>query len=256
MSGSGSNEYTASKFNTPGIHEWTRYHGIYGNSSIIDIDSKGNLYVSGTSDQGQRDITTLKYDSSGNEIWTRYVDGELHDEDWGEDVKITRDDQIIVTGQRDEKFYTIAYDSNGNTLWDKEYDINDSTECESNFIGFDCKGNVYVSGHCHYRIGYQHIPDVVTTIQYRRTEPLTCPGDEEEQPDELTVLPNLTDDYVIVSGIKEEIDFRLYNMLGVEVLATPLSAPSQTIILSHLPPGMYAYVLGNKLQVGKLILQY
>ena len=80
----------------------------------IDIDSQDNIIVSGNTFNliGKDDYYLIKYDSNGNELWKRNYDSGGDDIAYG--VSIDSQDNIIVTGQASDCYYTIKYEKKGN----------------------------------------------------------------------------------------------------------------------------------------------
>ncbi|MBU1167889.1 hypothetical protein KKC60_05820, partial [Patescibacteria group bacterium] len=87
----------------------------------LTTDSQNNVIITGLSDSS---FYTIKYNSSGNKLWSQKISSTSHNEAW--DVVVDSNDNIIVTGQAyagwRTNFYTIKYDSSGNTLWSRSYD--------------------------------------------------------------------------------------------------------------------------------------
>ena len=81
-------EFITLKFNSSGVLQWaTPYNG--STSSIdyanhIVVDSDGNSYVTGWSGGANNlhDMTTIKYDPNGNELWVKRYNGSADDNDY------------------------------------------------------------------------------------------------------------------------------------------------------------------------------
>jgi hypothetical protein len=81
------------------------------------VDCAGKAYVTGYSQSGnywQFDYATLKYDSSGNEMWIRRYDGPDHNRDYGVALAVDGSHCVYVTGQSygsgtDYDYATIKY---------------------------------------------------------------------------------------------------------------------------------------------------
>jgi hypothetical protein len=82
----GVTDLTITKFDNLGQRLWTVQHGaatVTMSYPQIDIDTDGNMviasYTNGSFDgqtiQGTQDISTLKFDSEGNHLWTRLIGG-------------------------------------------------------------------------------------------------------------------------------------------------------------------------------------
>jgi hypothetical protein len=128
----------------------------------IALDDDGYVYVAGSSNSGSddysganRNIHLIKYDSSGNVIWTQTYDGGLND--GAQDVALDGAGNVYVTGYSNQgadnsvganrDFITIKYDSSGNVIppWPQTYDSGDSQDM-AHAIAVDASGNVYVTG--------------------------------------------------------------------------------------------------------------
>jgi hypothetical protein len=94
------------KYNSSGNQLWARFIGTAGNdsSSGIVIDKSQNIYISGyvtgslsgNTQLGGSDAVILKYDSSGNQIWSRQIGGT--NDDVFSDIVIDSENSLILTG--------------------------------------------------------------------------------------------------------------------------------------------------------------
>ncbi|UCE36875.1 MAG: SBBP repeat-containing protein [Thermoplasmata archaeon] len=151
------NDYVTVKYDANGIEQWVaRYNGpgnSYDSATKIRVDSLGNIYVTGYS-EGNRtdwDYGTIKYDSSGNELWVARYNGPGNGEDGASDMVLDSSGNIYVTGLSegvgtDNDFATIAYDSLGNELWVARYNSPQNDSDVSGHIDIDEFGNIYVTG--------------------------------------------------------------------------------------------------------------
>jgi hypothetical protein len=80
--GSGtSDDYATIKYDPSGNEIWVaRYNGPGNNNDYpvsLAVDGAGNVYVTGSSygSGTNNDYATIKYDSSGNELWAAHYDG-------------------------------------------------------------------------------------------------------------------------------------------------------------------------------------
>ena len=82
---------------------WTRTHNGTANQDDcgygIAVDSSGNVYVTGCEEViGEKhNIWVRKYDSDGNELWTRTYSGTAHDDD-GYGIAVDGSGNVYVTG--------------------------------------------------------------------------------------------------------------------------------------------------------------
>ena len=170
--GSGLDIYL-SKYSPAGNFIWeVRYNGSGNNADIphaLCVDNTGNVIVSGEStEQGTgRDITTLKYNSSGNLIWERSINGNRSSDDRGADVHADDSGNIFVLGTVSDSisffdFLTAKFSPSGALLWSRTYNgpVNGNDLASS--MSADRAGNIIVTGSS---LGAGTINDFVT-IKY------------------------------------------------------------------------------------------
>lgn len=156
-----------SKYDSSGALQWTRLTGTAGIaiSRGIGIDSNGYIYVAGLASgsvDGQphvslNDIVLMKYDSSGNKVWTRMLGSTGYDECYG--LAIDGNDNIYLAGMTDGDLDGIAnpggpgssagfitkYDTGGNRQWTRLAGVSGGVvRCEA--VCVDSIGNAYVTG--------------------------------------------------------------------------------------------------------------
>jgi hypothetical protein len=149
-------DYLTVKYDSSGNELWKRrYNGPVNEDDLataIDVNSLGNVYVTGYSIgiDSEADFATIKYDTSGNEIWVRRYNGSGNRSDIAHAMVVDDSGNVYITGssQGNETRYdyaTIKYDQLGNELWVRRYDragLNES----SNAIALDYSDNIYVTG--------------------------------------------------------------------------------------------------------------
>jgi uncharacterized delta-60 repeat protein len=167
-------DYTTIKYDSEGNELWVaRYNGPNNDSdwpTAIALDSIGNVYVTGHSEGigTSYDYATIKYDSSGNELWVARYNGPCNGADKAEAIAIDISGNVYITGGslqsgKDSDFATIKYDQNGNELWVARYDSHAGDYGDfGRDITLDLSGNVYVTG---YSMGISTKEDYVT-IKY------------------------------------------------------------------------------------------
>jgi len=151
------------KYDSDGNELWTRQLGSPGRDRGrgVGVDGSGNLYVvgeafgafPGQARLGLYDAFVLKYDSDGNELWTRQFGTQGNDAALG--IAIDAADNVYVVGQADgilpgqaslgfEDAFVHAYDSDGNELWTRQF----GTERTDLAIGVKSNGagSLYVVG--------------------------------------------------------------------------------------------------------------
>lgn len=117
-------------------------------------DTQGNVVVAGYSygTATDFDFLVLKYDSSGNLLWTRTFGSPLNSEDRIWAACLDAQGNIYVTGGsiadtlHNWDYLTIKFRPNGDTAWTRRYDSPFHGEDKPAAIGPDDSGNVYVSG--------------------------------------------------------------------------------------------------------------
>lgn len=151
-------EFITLKFNSAGDLQWaTPYNGSpssidYANCIVVDGD--GNSYITGWSGGANNlyDITTIKYDPDGNELWVERYNGTADDNDYGYWLALDPSGNVYVTGQSveigsDNDITTIKYSPNGDVLWTKHYNGPGNGFDAGQAIAVDNDGNAYVTGN-------------------------------------------------------------------------------------------------------------
>lgn len=138
--------------------EWQRSYLYSPNNNkgkCIEVDNLGNSVVSGLVVGDGVDIITLKYDPSGNLLWSnRYTDlnGYLSD-DGVSDMVVDNQRNIYITGYTansiggNKNFLTIKYSPSGSVLWTRKYQALINYSDKANAICLDANNNVYVAGY-------------------------------------------------------------------------------------------------------------
>jgi len=140
------------KYNYRGEQVWRTEYSAVGSETprSLEIDSSGSIYVAGLSNLGMYwDYITIKYDSSGNELWNRRYNGSGNYMDQLNDMKIDKLGNVYVTGNGTQTgtgydYTTIKYNTNGTEQWVAKYHngLNDIATA----LTIDDFGSVYVTG--------------------------------------------------------------------------------------------------------------
>jgi uncharacterized delta-60 repeat protein len=171
-------DYLTIKYSQNGLRMWAkRYDGPRredDHSVAIGTDASGNVYVSGTSwlsgtDPNWSDWTTVKYSSSGVQLWAKQYNGPANSGDIAYALAVDAAGNVFVAGRSDGQwtgdFLTIKYNSEGVQQWIDRYNgpVNDYDEARA--ITLDPSGNVYVTGYSR-SIGKEWYSDDYLTIKY------------------------------------------------------------------------------------------
>jgi len=101
-------DYLSIKYDPSGTELWaSRYNGAGGGcdrAQAINIGHSGNVYITGSSDgyESGGDYATIKYDSTGNQLWVARYSGPTDKwGDWASALAIDNLDNVYVTGYSD-----------------------------------------------------------------------------------------------------------------------------------------------------------
>jgi len=159
----GSDDIFLIKYNSAGVRQWTRLIGTVVSESAkgIAIDSSNNIYITGYTagnldgqvSSGNSDIFLIKYDSSGNRIWTKLLGSAGND--FGQGIVMDSSGAIYVAGYTDGNLdgqvnsggtdlFISKFDSAGNVQWTRL--LGTATSDDAYGIALDSAGNVYATG--------------------------------------------------------------------------------------------------------------
>jgi len=150
-------DYATVKYDSQGNELWVARYDGSGNrsdrSTSLDFDAGGNVYVTGRSDNENRDrdYTTLKYDSDGKLLWEARYSGPDKGDNMAEALAVDADVNVYIAGQSQGKdsgwdYATVKYNSSGKQLWASRYNGPGNSIDRATSLAVDSEGNVYVTG--------------------------------------------------------------------------------------------------------------
>ena len=140
------------KYNSSGGEVWNRRfigEGRNDRTRTIAIDNNDNILISGDSYNSvtlNYDFLTLKYNSSGDLLWSKYFTKAEGHGFYPNKIICDASDNIYITGGGSECL-TVKYAPNGDTLWSvltKGSSVNGNNT--ANDMQLDTDGNVYITG--------------------------------------------------------------------------------------------------------------
>lgn len=167
------------KYNSAGVEQWVvRYNGD-SFSSALDLDTLGNVYVSGGSGHIEwgwgsylisDSILTMKYDSNGVLQWVARHNGPGNFETYASALAVDGSGNVHVVGVTspadfESDYATIKYSTSGVELWSQHYSGPGNNWDVATGLATDESGNVFVTGSS---VGPGSSTDYVT-IKYDET---------------------------------------------------------------------------------------
>ena len=133
------------------------------------VDGDGNVYMVGNATgnfanqlgQGSQDVYLTKYDSAGNQQWSRLL-GSAGSAS-AASLALNPSGGVVVVGSTDAKLTTtsiadgntdsfvVKYDANGNQVWTKQIQTLNQNQAAS--VSVDATGNIYIGGQVTGPIG-------------------------------------------------------------------------------------------------------
>jgi len=248
----------------------------YMSAEFMYKDQNSNFYVTGFG--SQLNITgyrTIKYDSTGNIIWSNVYGGLDNLNNFPKSLAINHNGFAGVTGRSISSplqyydFATVMYDNNGLEVGSKRFGSPYITE-ETAGCGFDSSGNLYVAGY--YQPG--GTSEDYCLIKYASVIGITPIS--AEIPKHFSLSQNYPNPFnpsttinfsipklhlTLSGGDKEGVILKIYDIIGNEIttLVNQQLTPGTYSVdwdASNQPSGVYFYrlVLGDNSQVKKMIL--
>lgn len=150
-------DYATIKYNSSGIQQWISYYNGPGNgidgASSVKTDNQGNVYVTGYSRGSgtQYDFATIKYNSSGEQMWVSRHNGNSGGNDGANSLIVDTDGNIFVSGYSPmsglaNDIVLIKYNNAGIRQWISFYNGPANLSDSSLAMAMDNQGNICVTG--------------------------------------------------------------------------------------------------------------
>jgi uncharacterized delta-60 repeat protein len=255
--GNGTNpDYATIKYYPNGDTAWVRrYDGPasgFDYAKAIAVDDSGYVYVTGFSDStnSYQDFATIKYDSSGNEVWVRRYNGPNNGTDEAMALALDKSSNVYVTGYSGGgslgmDYATIKYYSNGDTAWVRRYNGPENDDDYGQAIAVDDSGNVYVAGYTH---GSTTKEDYCTIKYVKAPSGIVDEAGSQQKPAEFTLSQNFPNPFNPSTKIEFTlaksgfVTLQIYDVLGRKV---------KTLLSENLPSGYKSVIWDGKNDDGK-----
>jgi len=147
--------------NTPIFSQvWVSSYNGPGNgddrSTAMKMDGSGNIYITGysTGMGSSKDITTIKYNSSGVQQWVQRYNGPGNSTDEAYAITIDASGNVYVTGYSigsgsGKDIVTIKYNNTGVQQWASRHSSSGNYPDEAYAITVDASGNIYICGYAY-----------------------------------------------------------------------------------------------------------
>lgn len=269
--GTGEYDYATIKYSSSGELQWVkRYNGIDEGLDIantLTIDENDFIYIAGISDgEGTgKDIAVVKYDQSGNEVWTRRYNSPFNFDE--EAYVITNDGLggIYVIGYSfssgvNADYITLKYTTAGDFVWAKRYDGPASSFDNALAVAI-YNSDVYVTGvSAGVGTGFD-----IATIKYSQLTSIT--QITQETPENFKIYQNFPNPFNPQTTIRfdiheaSDVTLKVYDISGKlisDLIQQRLSAGSYDVnfVSESLPSGVYIYTLsiGNQSATRRMTL--
>ena len=241
------------KYNSNGAEQWfVRYVGASsGEGMKVAVDEIGNSYVACMSLGSGEGITTIKYDASGNQIWTKSTLGIPTG------IKVDTLNKAIYVIGTGGTYHVTKYDYDGNEIWQQKYD----GSFTPSDLGLDESGNIIVTGNSVNTGSSSYNTDYLT-IKYGPV--LTAINSVESGNNSFEIYPNPAKDQITINFennlISNNYSYKITNTLGQTIYSNSINKQSENIQLnSNLENGIYFIQiidnLNNTIDVSKIIVR-
>lgn len=154
---SGNINYLTLKYNSNGALQWAKTFNGSGNQTDkawgIVVDDNSNCFITGTSKSSSSgtDIVTLKYNSSGNVVWTKTYDAPPHKDEEAVKIAIDGNNNLYIAGYGEyssghHDFLLLKYSHSGSFQWVKNYNGSNGGFDRAWGIVIDNEDYIYITG--------------------------------------------------------------------------------------------------------------
>lgn len=175
-------DYTTIKYNSLGNEQWVkRFNGTASSSDIpsdMALDNTGNIIITGVTNSdvsgNQSDYATIKYDPSGNILFSAIYNGTANNNDSATALTIDDEGNIFVTGKSTGAgtsfdCVTIEYSQSGSQKYITRYNRDGNSNDVANSIKLDSFKDSYITGGSALTGSYQDL----LAIKYSKISGIT-----------------------------------------------------------------------------------
>jgi uncharacterized delta-60 repeat protein len=145
-------DFATVKYSPDGIRQWVERwddpSGSFEGANAIAVDKQANVYVTGYSkSEGTRnDLTTVKYNSDGIQLWASQFDSDNPASDSGMFIVGDDNGSVYVLGESDNNLKLINYNTDGVFQSEIKAEPYELSKYIPSGISVSNKGNIYVAG--------------------------------------------------------------------------------------------------------------
>ncbi|HBH17411.1 MAG TPA: hypothetical protein DDX14_00420 [Cyanobacteria bacterium UBA9579] len=143
-------DLTVIKLSPGGSIIWQKnYDGGADTGFNINIDSNENVYITGSSDNGNNDIAIVKTNSDGNITWGKRLSSTNNISDTSCGVMIADSGNIYITGYStasNSDIPVVKLSPDGNIIWQRRFNSSNNSGDYAFDLRIDSSENVYIAG--------------------------------------------------------------------------------------------------------------